>query len=202
MSCDWAYFAALSCNLHGACGGKEHGSLRAGVPRHVAICTGRVEAKHAEHQVRQYPDCCNLHGACGGKDLMIKEVESLFVAICTGRVEAKASLVLPVENGTSCNLHGACGGKGPAELHREGICPVAICTGRVEAKCPSWILCLPRRALQSARGVWRQRLGCRPSTPIHPVAICTGRVEAKAFQNDDFVHDFRCNLHGACGGKD
>ena len=37
---------------------------------------------------------------------------------------------------------------------------------------------------------------------ISAVAICTERVEAKTALRDPVTRDFRCNLHGACGGKD
>ena len=37
---------------------------------------------------------------------------------------------------------------------------------------------------------------------ISAVAICTGRVEAKIRRKGESRRDYRCNLHGACGGKD
>ena len=56
--------------------------------------------------------------------------------------------------------------------------------------------------LQSARSVWRQR----QTTAVciighHRVAICTERVEAKIRRKGESRRDYRCNLHGACGGK-
>ena len=101
---------------------------------------------------------CNLHGACGGK----------------------GPHVLNQGVGGSCNLHGACGGKGKTQPLQSHLAIVAICTGRVEAKQLNEICRIfrvrcnlhgacggkvsPRllsdcvSALQSARGVWRQRL--------------------------------------------
>ena len=126
------------CNLHGACGGKA--SLRYLVPLQadVAICTGRVEAKIYRVADRLCIRRCNLHGACGGKGVQPNsDAAACNVAICTGRVEAKTKL-------------------GAVRTERR----VAICTGRVEAKLQH----SPKsaqRALQSARGVWRQSLFAR-----------------------------------------
>ena len=100
-----------------------------------------------------------------------------------------------------CNLHGACGGKGHS-MH----------TGQARSS-----------ALQSARSVWRQsrlfpvplflfvvaicteRVEAKPTDYAHDaqssVAICTERVEAKFRATDDKKLKYRCNLHGACGGK-
>ena len=79
-----------------------------------------------------------------------------------------------------CNLHGACGGKAVLPMHADGDVLVAICTERVEAKRVS---------------VTEQEAGTT-------VAICTERVEAKVHFNFIRTIDNRCNLHGACGGKD
>ena len=77
-----------------------------------------------------------------------------------------------------CNLHGACGGKGPTSITSRTSGMVAICTERVEAKSRCNGQQVGNRVLQSARSVWRQR-------------------------HSAFVHlyQYRCNLHGACGGK-
>ena len=77
-----------------------------------------------------------------------------------------------------CNLHGACGGKVPLTARNQRTATVAICTERVEAKRRVRLNSAPSTALQSARSVWRQRRYCKPVD-----------------------QEFRCNLHGACGGK-
>ena len=78
-----------------------------------------------------------------------------------------------------CNLHGACGGKGNLSA------PVAV----------RWLL-------QSARSVWRQRSKASHLGKRRLVAICTERVEAKDTTLAKIGLYARCNLHGACGGKD
>ena len=78
---------------------------------------------------------------------------------------------------------------------------VAICTGRVEAKPADAGAAGVAGALQSARGVWRQRLRQTMRDAEVNVAICTGRVEAKAAHNREIPAFTCCNLHGACGGK-
>ena len=123
---------------------------------------------------------CNLHGACGGKVVWLESLNGIaVVAICTGRVEAKRSGTFLTCWTVRCNLHGACGGKGLV---------LRILIAFFE--------------LQSARGVWRQRSKTCPSACPVPVAICTGRVEAKAGLTVSCVLPLRCNLHGACGGKE
>ena len=103
---------------------------------HVAICTGRVEAKMYTYVLRQVAVCCNLHGACGGKGgFHAVAGHGIQVAICTGRVEAKGSLQRLIQQPE-----------------------VAICTGRVEAKYSAASLYGRTIELQSARGVWRQRM--------------------------------------------
>ena len=67
----------------------------------------------------------------------------------------------------------------PCVQATEKICIVAICTERVEAKIEQFICDLP----------------------YDIVAICTERVEAKYDITRAFFRLFRCNLHGACGGK-
>ena len=168
------------CNLHGACGGKAPVNSHPQIVMDVAICTGRVEAKI----VRIY------HMG-----------EPPSVAICTGRVEAKR-LKHPLR---CCHA-------------------VAICTGRVEAKVfadahgsvAGWLQSArgvwrqrtkPSRtkrkpSLQSARGVWRQSALLRRERNAATVAICTGRVEAKFAAIPHHACRRRCNLHGACGGKE
>ena len=110
----------------------------------------------------------------------------------------------------------------PRSAH--GTTRVAICTGRVEAKWRTHKRNWTRRRLQSARGVWRQRPWTSPVGATESVAICTGRVEAKLAYASCFSDTpvaictgrveakkivvviagvlARCNLHGACGGKE
>ena len=171
----------ICCNLHGACGGKEASRhvrrCRCGVAictgrveakvhdfdcfQHVctvAICTGRVEAKRTAEKRTWHDTGCNLHGACGGKvENAQKELDKKKVAICTGRVEAKTVDVAGRRYGISCNLHGACGGKvgicllffGYTRCNLHGACGGKE-NSRRYCRCPC--------ALQSARGVWRQRV--------------------------------------------
>ena len=90
---------------------------------------------------------CNLHGACGGKGTDIKDADyiesrSNLHGACGGKAKSY-SLFFSFR---SSNLHGACGGKG------------RMCTSAAA-----------RGTLQSARGVWRQRLceaGFRYSLPL------------------------------------
>gem|GEM_PF-4025150 len=56
--------------------------------------------------------------------------------------------------------------------------------------------------LQSARSVWRQSLLEEATMEVLLVAICTERVEAKVVCQSVRLALFRCNLHGACGGKE
>ena len=77
-----------------------------------------------------------------------------------------------------CNLHGACGGKEPDELHALMHCELQSARGVWRQRiCLAHLDCI--FWLQSARGVWRQRC-----TSISSVLLIN-----------------RCNLHGACGGK-
>ena len=128
------YVEGRSCNLHGACGGKDNHHHSLLISAQVAICTGRVEAKDSAGFVPIFSS----------------------VAICTGRVEAKTermrsrwtSCLLQSARGVwrqsssiciyniyilRCNLHGACGGKASKNSAQTG-----------------------KALLQSARGVWRQ----------------------------------------------
>ena len=168
----------------------------------VAICTGRVEAKQSKTgRVRSPSGSCNLHGACGGKEW-------------TGADKY-------IDWG--CNLHGACGGKAHpcavscyhlALQSARGVWRQRLLSGSMSAvmllqsargvwrqSCKDWICCCKRLScnlhgacggkaflsliaqcdtpLQSARGVWRQSVWGRIYCPAESVAICTGRVEAK-----------------------
>ena len=123
---------------------------------------------------------CNLHGACGGKGAAaVRHGVPALVAICTERVEAKLKESPGVNMNTCCNLHGACGGKGPAAPQIRCFYP-----------------------LQSARSVWRQRLceaGFRYSLPLQS-ARSVWRQRCTSISSVLLIN--RCNLHGACGGKD
>ena len=172
--------AAGSCNLHGACGGKDGRFAAQYTCRGVAICTERVEAKDAVGIDR------NAVGVAICTERVEAKTECLFgnplapVAICTERVEAKMPCAQPMSLYMRCNLHGACGGKEQETItftkqfqccNLHGACggkdqsparcflqiTVAICTERVEAKV--FFSCVQRitLALQSARSVWRQR---------------------------------------------
>ena len=99
---------------------------------------------------------------------------------------------------------------------------VAICTGRVEAKACAVIGWSSQIMLQSARGVWRQTI-CyrelkrvnklqsargvwRQSSSFSAAGAITELQSARGVwrQRKDgicIVFSFRCNLHGACGGK-
>ncbi len=78
-----------------------------------------------------------------------------------------------------CNLHGACGGKGFPNCAESDFL-----------------------GLQSARSVWRQRLceaGFRYSLPLQS-ARSVWRQRCTSISSVLLIN--RCNLHGACGGKD
>ena len=102
-----------SCNLHGACGGKESASCWKEYGQRVAICTGRVEAKYREAwSHRRAVPLQSARGVWRQRPCYQVLANLPVVAICTGRVEAK-------------------------HLVRIIFCAslrVAICTGRVEAK--------------------------------------------------------------------
>ena len=123
-----------------------------------------------------------------------------------------------------CNLHGACGGKGRFAPADAALRFVAICTERVEAKVCIYVVvikggmlqsarsvwrqsdlsCTALRhiSLQSARSVWRQRLceaGFRYSLPLQS-ARSVWRQRCTSISSVLLIN--RCNLHGACGGKD
>ena len=102
------------------------------------------------------------------------------VAICTGRVEAKSLPVLLGSTKRRCNLHGACGGKAIQRSINK-----------------------MNEVLQSARGVWRQRNPARRSTQAAP-ALQSARDVWRQRSRPSSTHSSprRCNLHGACGGKD
>ena len=190
------------CNLHGACGGKGPASHTPARPVRVAICTERVEAKSLSDVDMTTARRCNLHGACGGKALCAPVPTSWRrVAICTERVEAK--LYPSVCRRKARRLQSArsvwrqrfrspsrgldsqvaiCTERVEAKVvlpENVVILAVAICTERVEAKrSPSRGLD-SQNMLQSARSVWRQRVKSMACRSLY----------------------FRCNLHGACGGK-
>ena len=167
----------FSCNLHGACGGKvdrlfvrhalpllqsargvwRQSPLYAGdcVIGHVAICTGRVEAKRQRtRMVRRLHllqsargvwrqrctsissvlliNRCNLHGACGGKGLNPNCSRSALSCNLHGACGGKDNDEIVALVSPGCNLHGACGGKVSGEdIHFVNLL-VAICTERVE----------------------------------------------------------------------
>ena len=168
----------------------------------VAICTGRVEAKYTV-QVWIYKKYMlqSARGVWRQSVLSPPDEREALVAICTGRVEAKRLIEVQLHLAGCCNLHGACGGKGHERPTIQRDARVAICTGRVEAKAHPAQLVPDCFLLQSARGVWRQRLICVALMCGRMVAICTGRVEAKSPARTCSDGLFCCNLHGACGGK-
>ena len=170
----------------------------------VAICTERVEAKKilliyhrkglplqsARSVWRQRPFLpglyrparyrCNLHGACGGK---------AFAGIPNQHWEP------------GCNLHGACGGKA-------GFKALNISKFMLQSARSVWRQRIVSRKfvlkikLQSARSVWRQRLceaGFRYSLPLQS-ARSVWRQRCTSISSVLLIN--RCNLHGACGGKD
>ena len=123
---------------------------------------------------------CNLHGACGGK-VVYAGADALSAWLQSARGVWRQSF-LASSSGT--------------------IFSVAICTGRVEAKGKHNRYNLILQLLQSARGVWRQSSSTKSAGFSASVAICTGRVEAKFRRAFCRTACLRCNLHGACGGKD
>ena len=80
-----------SCNLHGACGGKESFGLQPFWHMPVAICTGRVEAKRFRLLERLRAAVAICTGRVEAKASYIVVMLVKFVAICTGRVEDLAS---------------------------------------------------------------------------------------------------------------
>ena len=102
---------------------------------------------------------CNLHGACGGKGANAEVfAKRVIVAICTERVEAKTDTQSFTANSISCNLHGACGGKdrwNRQAHHAQQSCNLHGACGGKESSGEGVQHCAG--ALQSARGVWRQR---------------------------------------------
>ncbi len=123
------------------------------------------------------------------------------VAICTERVEAKTDKRGKSKRERCCNLHGACGGKG---IRGRGTAPrlsVAICTERVEAKIYQCYKVVIQVMLQSARSVWRQR--CTSISSVLLINRCNLHGACGGKDADISLHfSFpRCNLHGACGGK-
>ena len=190
------------CNLHGACGGKDWVSsfqcvsnvlqsargvwrqrkvqTRTTMLNDVAICTGRVEAK----------EYC-----------VLLEVLRPLLQSARGVWRQRYLLTRMVPSRVGCNLHGACGGKGVDCVSGIGSITLQSARGvwRQRTK-PSRTKRKP--SLQSARGVWRQSALLRRERNAATVAICTGRVEAKFAAIPHHACRRRCNLHGACGGKD
>ena len=128
------------CNLHGACGGKEHHLLRPVAKLRLQSARGVWRQSLLNLDTDGFQRGCNLHGACGGKGESTQMVSAsrlvaictgrveakvvldcylcdISVAICTGRVEAKGSGAGNTVDARSCNLHGACGGKGALQFH-------------------------------------------------------------------------------------
>ena len=171
----------LSCNLHGACGGK--GAVWSPTPMWM---------------------CCNLHGACGGKGVLPRETLRAGIAL-----ELQSARSVWRQSGTGTGSQISRGLQSARSVWRQrgrafcrrrrnrvAICTerveakpddcnscavgnVAICTERVEAKYFSDVGAETLTTLQSARSVWRQSLQ----------QYRTMRVGGS------------CNLHGACGGK-
>ena len=146
----------------------------------VAICTERVEAK------------VSMHGRCL-KQLMLQSARSVwrqrqfrkFFAIYTG-----------------CNLHGACGGKGYYVEGGKIIYGLQSARSVWRQRASSSGNSGDSGRLQSARSVWRQRLceaGFRYSLPLQS-ARSVWRQRCTSISSVLLIN--RCNLHGACGGKD
>ena len=100
-----------------------------------------------------------------------------------------------------CNLHGACGGKA-------GFKALNISKFMLQSARSVWRQRIVSRKfvlkikLQSARSVWRQRLceaGFRYSLPLQS-ARSVWRQRCTSISSVLLIN--RCNLHGACGGKD
>ena len=124
------------------------------------------------------------------------------VAICTERVEAKQQEHRSAAAHFRCNLHGACGGK--AQPRRGGAVLCALQSARSVWRQSKYagITRNWRGSLQSARSVWRQRLceaGFRYSLPLQS-ARSVWRQRCTSISSVLLIN--RCNLHGACGGKD
>ena len=190
------FVSVVSCNLHGACGGKVAVQyLRAQTLTRCNLhgaCGGK--AQHGRWAL--LPLRCNLHGACGGKGAdgfqKNRRRRCNLHGACGGKVTEYNTLT-GLE--LSCNLHGACGGKAQARLS-PGAHSVAICTGRVEAKCAVCAhtdalpgcnlhgacggkggvaqMVLIARLLQSARGVWRQSVGAAALSRMPPLQSARG----------------------------
>ena len=150
-------FSPLSCNLHGACGGKDAGCAGQHCADDVAICTERVEAKPKRISAwRRKSRLQSARSVWRQRHRRKARTRPVCVAICTERVEAKSA----VHN---------------FELHHV----VAICTERVEAKA-----CGSKNAAQTGKvAICTERVEAKPSVekicPQTQVAICTERVEAK-----------------------
>ena len=102
----------------------------------------------------------------------------------------------------SCNLHGACGGK--VAVHQQHARTVGLQSARSvwRQRASSSGNSGDSGRLQSARSVWRQRLceaGFRYSLPLQS-ARSVWRQRCTSISSVLLIN--RCNLHGACGGKD
>ena len=98
-----------------------------------------------------------------------------------------------------CNLHGACGGKVFQLFLQPKRVPLqsARSVWRQSASAPSGIASC---WLQSARSVWRQRHGRR--VPFLPFRCnLHGACGGKGLHGAQRIRKASCNLHGACGGK-
>ena len=109
----------VSCNLHGACGGKATLAMTFPADSRCNLhgaCGGKADDCQFVHCFSY----CNLHGACGDK---AKSYSCFFsfriVAICTEHVGAKRNGFPTVPASFCCNLHAACGGKRVVvDIHR------------------------------------------------------------------------------------
>ena len=148
------------CNLHGACGGKDHDASRKlaftalqsarGVWRqspHLWTSNRRQTTLQSARGVWRQRctsissvlliNRCNLHGACGGKGLNPNCSRSALSCNLHGACGGKDNDEIVALVSPGCNLHGACGGKVSGEdIHFVNLL-VAICTGRVEDLAPS-----------------------------------------------------------------
>ena len=99
-----------------------------------------------------------------------------------------------------CNLHGACGGKVP-ETRIWKNASMLQSARSVWRQRPSPRSCTSAATLQSARSVWRQRAltNVKPYLPLrcNLHGACGGKDCVKPVSDTLY----RCNLHGACGGK-
>ena len=100
-----------------------------------------------------------------------------------------------------CNLHGACGGKVP-ETRIWKNASMLQSARSVWRQRPSPRSCTSAATLQSARSVWRQRPSPRSCTSAATLQSARSVWRQRALTNVKPYLPLRCNLHGACGGKD